>query len=68
MKAYISNQVKMHSYHLNFEILDNEFCKFHKRKFWRKWKANLKWRKIEIACENFSFLIIFQPRQAACEN
>jgi len=35
MGAYISNQVKMHAYHLNFEILDNEFCKFHKRKFWR---------------------------------
>jgi len=35
MGAYISNQVKMHAYHLNFEILKNEFCKFHKRKFWR---------------------------------
>jgi hypothetical protein len=35
MGAYILNQVKMHAYHLNFETLDNEFCKFHKRKFWR---------------------------------
>ena len=35
MGAYILNQVKMHVYHLNFETLDNEFCKFHKRKFWR---------------------------------
>jgi hypothetical protein len=25
----------MHSYHLNFETLDNEFCKFHMRKFQR---------------------------------
>jgi len=31
MWAYISNQVKMHAYHLNFETLDNEFCKLHKR-------------------------------------
>jgi hypothetical protein len=27
--AYISNQVKMHAYHLNFETLDNECCKFY---------------------------------------
>ena len=25
MGAYISNQVKMHAYHLNFETLDNDF-------------------------------------------
>ena len=31
MGAYISNQVKMHVYHLNFETFNNEFCKFHKR-------------------------------------
>jgi len=34
MGTYISNQVKMHAYHLNFETLDNEFCKFHKRNLW----------------------------------
>jgi hypothetical protein len=33
-----------------------------------KWKDNLKWPKIEIAIENFSFLRIFQPEQAAHEN
>jgi len=34
-----------------------------------KWKANLKWPKIEIAFENFSFLrIVFQHGQAAHEN
>jgi hypothetical protein len=33
-----------------------------------KWKANLKWPKIEIAFEKFSFLRIFQPGQAAHEN
>jgi hypothetical protein len=27
--AYISNQVNMHAYHLNFETLDNECCKFY---------------------------------------
>jgi len=35
MGAYISNQVKMHAYHLNFETLDNGFWNFDKRKFWR---------------------------------
>ena len=35
MGAYISKQVKMHAYHLNFETLNNEFCKFYMRKFQR---------------------------------
>jgi hypothetical protein len=70
MRAYISKQVKMHAYHLNFETLDNEFCKFHMRKIPTesiKWKANLKWPKIKIAVEIFLFLRIYQPGQAAHE-
>ena len=43
--TYISKQVKMHAYHLNFETFKNAFCKFHKRNPW--WdpsrKATLKW-------------------------
>jgi hypothetical protein len=68
MGAYISNQVKMHAYHLNFETLDNEFCKEKILAESIKWKANLKWPKIEIAFENFLLLRIFQPGQAAHEN
>ena len=48
----------MHAYHLNFETLDNEFCKFHKRKFWRNpsSEGQLEMAKVEIAFENFSLL------------
>jgi len=56
----------MHSYHLNFETLDNECCKFLLEKVLTesiKRKAN-----IEVAFEKFSLLRIFQPRQAAHEN
>jgi hypothetical protein len=70
MGAYISKQVKMHAYHLNFETFDNEFCKFHMRKIPTesiKWTANLKWPKIKIAVEKFSFWRIYQPGQAAHE-
>jgi len=35
MGAYISNQVKMHAYHLNFETLDNGFWNLDKGKFWQ---------------------------------
>ena len=62
MGAYISNQVKMHAYHLNFETLDNEFCKFQMRKFQRNpssgrptWNGehwNCFWKFITF--ENFS--------------
>ena len=55
MGAYISKQVKMHAYHLKFETLDNEFFKISYEKIPMesiKWKANLKWPKIEIVVGN----------------
>jgi len=48
----------MHAYHLNFETLDNEFLQISYEKIQTesiKWKANLKWPKIEIVVEIFHF-------------
>jgi len=62
MGAYISNQVKMHAYHLNFETLDNEFCKFHKRKLWRNpssGKPTWNGQRSKLLLKNFHFWEIF---------
>jgi len=70
MGAYISNQVKMHAYHLNFETLDNGFWNLIRENSGgiHQEEGQLEMAKIEIAFENFSLLRIFQPGQAAHEN
>jgi hypothetical protein len=71
MRAYISNQVKMHTYHLKFEILNNVFYKDSQEKSPMgslKRKATLKWPKTKNAYENFSLLRFFRPEQTAHEN
>jgi hypothetical protein len=69
MGPYISKQVKMYAYHLwDIEqwVLQISLQKIPMESI--KWKVNLKWPKIEIVFENFSFLRIFQPGQAVHEN
>ena len=70
MGAYISNQVKMHAYHLNFETLDNEFANFIRENSGgiHQVEGQLEMARIEIAFEKFSLLRIFQPGQAAHKN
>jgi hypothetical protein len=70
MGAYISNQVKMHAYHLNFEKLDMSFANLIRENSneIHQVEGQLEMAKIEIAFENFSLLRIFQPGQATHEN
>jgi hypothetical protein len=59
MRAYISNQVKMHAYHLNFETLNNVFCKDSPKKSLMgsiKEKPPGNGQKLEILLKIFSFL------------
>jgi len=53
--TYISKQVKMHAYHLNFETFKNAFCKFHKRNpWWDPSKGKPPWNgQIENDLEKF---------------
>ena len=71
MGAYISDQVKMHAYHLNFETLDNSLENYFIRENSNgihQMEGQLEIGKIEFAFEKFSLLRIFNPRQAAHKN
>jgi len=61
MRAYISNQVKMHAYHLNFEKLDNEFANLIRENSngIHRVEGQLEWPGLKLLLKNLHFWEFF---------